>query len=78
MSLADALAAVTAPPAVLCKVGRWAETLTPDDVDTLAAALADEGLDTMTLARAINSQGADVSHSTLARHRRKECPCESR
>lgn len=75
MSFADALAqAAPENQTRLCKLGRWATTLTETDREALEQALAGP-TQTATILRAVKTMGADMGYATLARHRRGECDC---
>lgn len=62
-----------------CAVGRLLPRLSDRDRAALVAALADrEGLTTSDILRDLRAEGHEVGHTTVLRHRKGECCCESR
>jgi hypothetical protein len=59
----------------LCKMGRAASNLSPEDYQILADALEDPKWTTSALNRALLERGFRVGETIMRRHRRKECTC---
>lgn len=58
-----------------CSIGLIIEKLTEQQRVNLDAALADRSITTSQIRRVMVEWGHPVSHSTVQRHRRKECLC---
>lgn len=58
-----------------CSFGLIVDTLTPDDLAVLAAAMADPMVTASRIADVLNDEGHDVSSFTVNRHRRGGCRC---
>lgn len=74
MGLKDALDAQTrSRPGFRCAVCKLLDELTPDDADALRAALVDAQVQGSQIARALQSEGYEVSQNSVTRHRRHDC-----
>lgn len=76
MGLRDALEAnskVRRGPA--CKIGLILGDMTPEDREDLEVALADIVFPGTGIARALQSEGYEVSTQMIQRHRRGDCGC---
>ena len=80
MSLAQALAATPKPkPGPKCAVHRILQTMTPEDADTLRAALTDTAtFGHLRLFRALRALHFDLGRDAISRHRAGECACGPR
>lgn len=58
-----------------CKVGKFAETLTPDDREKFLAALNEPDIDSMSIYRWMDERGATFTYSPLLIHRKRNCSC---
>lgn len=76
MSLVDQFRNVPEPPPVLCAVGRLLVSLPDDERDALQGALKNPEWTHSAIRRALDAEGYSMSHSTVSRHRRGDCPCE--
>jgi len=59
----------------LCKVGRLAHELTPEDNEILQSAVIDERWTTSALTLALSERGFSVGETVLRRHRTGKCSC---
>ena len=75
MALSQSLAAEVAASArgPRCTVCALVPSLGKDDRDALAAAMADTGVTSAAIARALRREGHGITESTLRRHRKGEC-----
>jgi hypothetical protein len=58
-----------------CICQRLINELTEDDQKKVAAALEEKSIDTIAIVRFIQKRNLDVKHTTMLRHRKKECLC---
>ena len=75
MSLVDQFRDVPEPPPVLCAVGRLLGGLPDDEREALRAALKNPRWTHSAIRRVLDAEGYSLSHSTVSRHRRGDCPC---
>lgn len=74
MSIADAIAQQPKMlPGPRCSTCLVIDTLDAADREALAMAMADPSVTASTIARALQSDGHDVSVASITRHRRKGC-----
>ena len=81
MSLSDEISAEQRVNVVKrCPIFRAVSQLSPADVKDLEAALADDAVTSIAIARALNRRGIEVARNSRAvgLHRRGECACARR
>ena len=76
MGLAELIDATKDGPGNRCRISILRLTLSPEDLDTLDAALADPSIQTTRIHAALRAMGYDIGAHSLQRHRRGACKCE--
>ena len=76
MSLRDELASASGESHPgNCAVAQWLDTLAMEDRRAFEAAVADAGIQTITLWKIASAHGFGFTQSPIGRHRRGECKC---
>jgi FixJ family two-component response regulator len=60
---------------VQCHYSRLYNKLEPSDQQILDGIIEDVTWSNTGLAKALNAKGLEISHQSIARHRRKDCTC---
>lgn len=79
LTLSAALDVAAQRPGPRCAISRLLDQLAPDDAATLTAAIDDITVESSRIARALQmlDSSVRVSRSTIQRHRKRECSCDT-
>lgn len=75
--LEEILQANNTRPGSICTVKTILDNLSPEDADSLQQAIDNPLIKATAISRALKNRNIKLSDSTVTRHRRKECCCES-
>lgn len=78
MSLLDEIKSHQPRLGARCAFEYLVPSLTPNDADDLAEALADPSVTGTAIAKALAARGHKITAASIQRHRRGGCSCESR
>lgn len=79
MALSDAIAAeLHAMPGPKCSIRTVLTKLNPEDHTELTQALQTDHIPSAAIARALKAEGHNIGESTVARHRKHGCSCDTR